>query len=179
MSVVAPYLETETFPRGRRLLLVPVACLMLVGPYGALLGDGPGSLVAWVFTLITGGIGALLLGVGIAQPRRLFTADGSAKTVTISQTGRLPKLTLDRVERPFAAVTATSIEEVGTQREPGHGFRPVLTLTGGDRILLRRQADAEQAQNVIDHLVRLGLPGVSRAAVREAQFGAPPPTNWL
>lgn len=176
---VAPYLETESFPRGRRVLLVPVACALLVGPYGALLGKAPDGILAWIVTVAAVAAGAVLLGIGIAQPRRRFTADATTQTLQIAQTADLPHVALVRVERPFSAVATTSIEEVGTQRRPDHGYRPVITLTSGDRIVLRRQERAEQAQNVIDHLVRLGLPGVSRAAMREAELDAPPPTTWL
>ncbi len=180
MSVtVAPYLETESFPRGRRLLLVPVACILLVGPYGALLGKTPDGVVAWLVTGLAVAAGALLLGIGIAQPRRRFTADAETQTLEIAQTADLPRIGLLRVTRPFSAVAETGIEEVGTKRRPDHGFRPVLTLASGERIVLRRQESEGQAQNVIDHLVRLGLPGTSRAALRDAELDAPPPTTWL
>ncbi len=177
--MVAPYLETESFPRGRRVLLAPVAMALLVGPYTALLGEGPEGTIRWVLTVLAVAAGGALLGVSIAQPRRMFRADGDAKTLTVSQTAPLPRVGLTRVERPFSAVSATGIEEVGTKKRPDHGFCPVITLSNGERIILRRQRGSEQAQNVIDHLVRLGLPGLSRAAVRDAEVGAPPPTTWL
>lgn len=179
MVTIAPYLETESFPRGRRILLAPVACALLIGPYGTLLGGGPDHALALLLAILAVAAGAALLGVSIAQPRRKFTADGDSRTLEVAQTASLPRIGLDRVERPFDAVTATTIEEVGTRRRPGHGFRPVITFQSDERMLLRRQDTAEQAQNVIDHLVRLGLPGTSRAAMREAELNAPPPTTWL
>lgn len=179
MTIVAPYLETESFPRGRRLLLAPVAGALLIGPYTAMFGRGPDSAITWVLTALAVVAGAGLLGIAIAQPRRTFTADGESQTLHVAQTAPLPRVALDRVERPFSAVTATSIEEEGTKRRPDHGFRPVITLASGERIVLRCQRESEQAQNVIDHLVLLGLPGQSRAALREAEFNAPPPTTWL
>ena len=177
--MVAPYLETESFPRGRRLVLVPVAVALLVGPYTALLGDGPDSALVWLITALAVAVGALLLGIGIAQPRRTFTADGETETVKVAQTAELPHIGLVRVERPFSAVASTSIETTGTKGRTDFGFCPVITLSSGERIILRRQRGSEEAQNVIDHLVRLGLPGNSRAAVREAELNAPPPTTWL
>lgn len=176
MVHVAPYLETEQFPRGSRVLLALPACLLLIGPYGAFLGDSPDSPLVYAILAVAVAAGALLIGVAIAQPRRRVTIDGESCTITIAQTAALPRLRQDRAERSFDDVVDTHIEAV---TPGGRGFHPVLDLGSSDRIVLRAQSSEEGAQEVIDHLVLLGLPGTHSAADTEAQFSAEPPTTWL
>lgn len=176
---VAPYLETEQFPRGKRVLLAVPACALLVGPYGAFLGDSPDNPVAYVVLAVAVAAAAMLIGLAIAQPRRRVTIDGDARTVTISQTASLPRIGQGQAERSFDDVTGTTIDATVADDRPGRTFQPVLELAGGDRIVLRAQRSEEDAQAVVDHLVLLGLPGTHSAADQDAQLSAEPPTTWL
>lgn len=176
---VAPYLETEQFPRGTRVLLAAPACALLVGPYGALLGDAPDNVLVYTVLALAVAAGALLIGLAIAQPRRRVTIDGEQRTITISQTAPLPRIGQDRAERAFDDVASTSIEGAGSGDRSRRAFHPVLLLTSGERIVLRAQPTEDHAQDVIDHLVLLGLPGTHRDADRDAQLSAEPPPTWL
>lgn len=181
MAAVAPYLEAEQFPRGKRVLLALPACILLIGPYGAMLGDGPSNPLAWVGTLLAVAAGAVLIGLAIAQPRRRVTVDGDARTIVVAQTAPLPRIGQERAERAFDEVAGTTVEAVAPSSGGGSRgfFQPVIELTGGGRIILRAQPTPEHAQDVIDHLVHLGLPGRSRSAQLDSQTAAPPPTTWL
>lgn len=176
---VAPYLETEQFPRGSRVLLALPACLLLIGPYGAFLGDSPDNPFVYAILAVALAAGALLIGLAIAQPRRRVTIDGESRTIAIAQTAPLPRFRQDRAERSFDDVVGTRIEAAAAGDRPGRGFHPVLELGSGDRIVLRAQSSEEGAQEVIDHLVLLGLPGRHSAADAGAQLSAEPPTTWL
>lgn len=178
---VAPYLESEQFPRGKRVLLAVPACVLMIGPYGSLRGDGPDNPITYAVLLLALAAGAALIGLAIAQPRRRVTIDGATQLITITQTAPLPRVGQDRAERAFDAVRATHIE-AGTPAAGGRaarGFHPVLDLTDGSRIVLRAQPTEDHAQDVIEHLVLLGLPGASRSTAFETQLRAEPPPSWL
>lgn len=176
---VAPYIETEQFPRGSRVLLAVPACALLVGPYGAFLGGSPDNPLAYVVLAIAVAAGAMLIGLAIAQPRRRVTVDGDTRAITITQTAPLPRIGQERAERSFDAVVDTRIEAAAAEGRPGRDFRPTLELDSGDRIVLRAQRSEDAAQEIIDHLVLLGLPGRHSAADADAQLSAEPPTTWL
>lgn len=177
---MSPYSESETFPRGRRKWLVPIAGAFLVGPYGVMLNDGPSGLIPWIATAIAVAAGALFAGAGIARPRRSVIVDGDARTIAVTTTAPLPRIGVRHAEHGFDEVLATGVREVGTKKTPSHGFCPVVSLGDpGSELELRRQPSAEHAQDVIDHLVLLGLPGSSRASQRDAILDAAPPVTWL
>lgn len=174
-----PFIERQTYPRGRRLLLVPVALIFLVGPYGSMMGGGPDSPVRWIVALVSIGICAWLMGLGITVPRRAVTITGETRTIRISATPPPPRFNHDVVERSFDDVAEMTIDEVGTRRTPDHGYQVTITFHDGPALHLKRNRNSDYAQDTVDHLVHLGLPGQTHADALDAMTSAPQPTTWL
>lgn len=176
---MSPFEEAQAFPRGRRILLIPVALVFLIGPYGAMLGGGPSDPIIWTLTTISIAVCAAILGLGLAPPRRRVVADGTARTIRISSTPPPPHFAQVHEHRAFDDVTSVEIQEFGTAKTATHGYRVVVGFRDDPALHLRLHRDRESAQRTVDHLVLLGLPGISRAAERAAQLDAPKPATWL
>ena len=172
-------MESETFPRGRRLLLVLLALAFLLGPYGSMLGGGPSDPVRWVVTMLSIALCTAILALGLAPPRRRVVIDPAEGTVRISSTPPPPHFLQLHEHRAIDDVTAVEIGEVGTPKTSGHGYRVVVSFKDDPPLHLSVRKDLEDAQSVVDHLVFLGLPGHSRAAARQAALHAEQPTTWL
>lgn len=173
---MSPYLESEVFPRGRRLLLVPLALVFLIGPYGSMLGGGPSDPVRWAVTMVCIAICTAILALGLAPPRRRIVVDGEAGTIRISSTPPPPHFGQVHEERAIADVTGVEIE-IGTRNEPTH--RVVVRFRDAPPLYLRANPDRDRAQDTVDRLVLQGLPGHSRADERARMLDAPNPTTWL
>lgn len=167
------------FPRGRRIVLVPLALVFLIGPYGSMLGGGPSDPVRWVATMACIAVCTALLGLGLAPPRRRVFVDGAAGTVRISSTPPPPHFAQVHEMRAIADATSVEIQEDGVRHTKTHGYRVVVSFKDDPALFLQAHRDLDRAQDVLDHLVLLGLPGESRAAMRAARLDAPAPTTWL
>jgi hypothetical protein len=176
---VSPFQESETFPRGRRVLLIPVALLFLIGPYGSMLDGGPSDPVRWTVTMVCIALCTAILALGLAPPRRRVTVDPAEGTVRISSTPPPPHFLQVHDDRRIDDVTATEIVEFGTPRTSDHGYRVVISFASAPAVHLRVHRDRSRAQRTIEHLVLLGLPGDSHLRARDAQFDAEKPTTWL
>ncbi|MDQ8046733.1 MAG: hypothetical protein AAGC46_19050, partial [Solirubrobacteraceae bacterium] len=176
---VPPFIESETYPRGRRLLLVPVALIFLLGPYGSMLGGGPNDTPRWIVAILSIGVCAWLLGLGITVPRRRVTIDGDARTITVASTPPPPSFSHRIVTRSFDDVTGVIIDEIGPRKTDLHGYRVEIAFREGPALELQHHRNSDFAQDTIDHLVLLGLPGVSRSAALDELTSAPKPATYL
>lgn len=176
---MSPFTESEAFPRGRRVLLVPVAMLLLIGPYGAMLGGGPADPLRWAVAMLSIMGCTVLLALGVAVPRRRITIDPQARTVTISSTPPPPRFGQIHELRSFDDATGVEVRMAGPGERSGPAYRAIVTFRGAPDLHLRPHATREAAQDTVDRLVLLGLPGHSRAAEREALLDAPKPITWL
>lgn len=172
-------MESEVFPRGRRVLLIPLALVFLIGPYGSMLDGGPSDPLRWLVTMLSIALCTAILALGLAPPRRRVVIDPADGRVRISSTPPPPHFLQIHQFRQLGAVTDVDIVEVGEPKSPGHGFRVVVSFDADPPLHLRIHRDRERAQDTVDHLVLLGLPGDSRFAARAAQTDAPNPTTWL
>lgn len=174
---MTPYLEVRPLPApSRRLLLVCTAALLVV-PVGALLPGGTTEPLLRLLAMLAIAILAPILGLAYARPRQLVEVDADRGTIIRRTTGHLPDPRARVEEFPIADATAVVLEELGTPTTPEWGVR--IELRADDPILLRSYADRDLAQDTVDHLVLLGLPGHSRAHAREAALTAAPPATWL
>ncbi|MDO9355571.1 MAG: hypothetical protein Q7T55_17850 [Solirubrobacteraceae bacterium] len=176
---MSPFQESETFPRGRRVLLIPVALLFLIGPYGSMLDGGPSDPLRWTVTMICIALCTAILALGLAPPRRRVVIDPEAGTIRISATPPPPHFLQVHEDRPIDDVTDTEIVEFGVARSAGHGYRVVISFESAPPLHLKVHRDRDRAQRTIEHLVLLGLPGDSHLRARNAQFDAEKPTTWL
>ncbi len=176
---MSPFQESETFPRGRRLLLVPVALIFLLGPYGSMLGGGPSDPLRWVVAMVSIAICTAILALGLAPPQRRVVVDPAEGTVRISSTPPPPHFLQLHEYRAIDDVTSVDIHEVGIAKTSSHGYRVVVSFKNDPPLYLSVRRHFEDAQRLVDHLVFLGLPGQSRAAAREAALSAENPTTWL
>ena len=176
---MSPFQESETYPRGRRLLLVPIAMLFLLGPYGSMMGGGPSDPVRWTVTMLSIALCTVLLGLGIATPRRRIVIDPQARTITISSTPPPPHFAQLHEQRAFDDVRLVEVREAVGAAGATHGFRATVSFRDAPELLLRNHATRDAAQDTVDHLVLLGLPGHARAAERDALLDAPAPITWL
>jgi hypothetical protein len=176
---VSPFQESETFPRGRRLVLIPVALVFLLGPYGSMLQGGPHDPLRWVVAMVSIALCAALIGLGLAPPRRTVVIDGKRRTILVSSTPPPPYFAQRHESRTFDDVDRLSIEEIGDRGTDRHGYCVLIHFHGGPSLELRLHENSDFAQDTIDHLVLLGLPGDSRADARQALIGAEKPTTWL
>jgi hypothetical protein len=161
------------------LILIPVALVFLLGPYGSMLDGGPKDPLRWAVAMLSIAICAALIGLGLAPPRRRIVIDGRERTIELSATQPPPRFTQYRETWDFDEVERVSIEEEGPRRTDQHGYRATIHFHEGEPLRLERHANSDYAQDTVDHLVRLGLPGDSRAAARDALISAPKPTTWL
>lgn len=176
---MSPFQESETFPRGRRVLLIPIALVFLVGPYGSMLGGGPSDPVRWLVTMLSIALCTAILALGLATPRRKVVVDPSEGCVRISSTPPPPHFLQVHELRPISEVTDVDIKPVGVPKTASHGYRVVIAFEDDPDLYLRLHRDQDRAQDTVDHLVLLGLPGHSRAQARAAALNPEQPTTWL
>lgn len=158
-------------------MLTAIAVLLLVVPVGALL---PGSTTAPAMrALAMLAIIAIapVLGFALSRPRETITIDATAGTITRRTVGELPDPRAHEEQWPIAAARSAELVELGTPTYPSWGVQ--VDLAGDDPLRLKAYADRDLAQDTLDHLVLLGIPGQSRAQARAEQLAAEPPTVWL
>ncbi len=63
------------------------------------------------------------------------------------------------------------------RHDPRWGVR--IDLTGDEPLWLNSYADRDLAQDTVDHLALLGLPGTTRADLRAGELTAQAPVTWL
>lgn len=175
---MTPYLEVRTLApsRGRRVLAI-VASALLVVPVGALLPGGTEDPVLRVVAIIAIALLAPVLGLAYARPREVVTVDAEAGTILVRTTGQLPDPRAELEEWPISAARAVELEVYGTPPDRRWGVR--INLDGDEQLFLNSYRDRDLAQDTIDHLVLLGLPGTSRADLRAGELAAQPPARWL
>ncbi|MBO9533106.1 MAG: hypothetical protein J7513_09060 [Solirubrobacteraceae bacterium] len=174
---MTPFLERRSLPPGHRRWLVVLSGALLVAPVGALFPGNDSSTAEIALAVLMILLVAPILGVGLARPRRTITVDGERGTITVRTSGELPDPRAREREWPISAARAVELEDLGNPAHPSWGVR--IELANDEPIHLNAFSERELAQDTVDHLVLLGLPGHSRAAEREAALSAGPPETWL
>ncbi|MEH3054853.1 MAG: hypothetical protein PGN13_12760 [Patulibacter minatonensis] len=178
---MTPYLEVRSLPRSsQRSVLVLVVCALLVVPVGVLIpvGDGdPSSGIARALAMLAILLLAPVLGLALGRPRAFITVDAEAGEITRRTTGHLPDPRAQTERWPITAARVAELEELGTPSRPRWGVQ--ILLDGDEPLHLNSYADRDFAQDTLDHLVLLGIPGHSRAHDREASYAQTPPEQWL
>lgn len=175
---MTPYLEVRTLPpaRARRLLALVTAALLVL-PVGALLPGGAEHPLVRLAAILAIAALAPILGLALSRPRELLTVDAALGTIVVRTTGELPDPRAQVQEWPISAARLVELEEYGSPMHPRWGVR--IDLDGDEQLFLNRYADRDLAQDTVDHLVLLGLPGISRADLRARELVAQPPVTWL
>lgn len=175
---MTPYLEVRTLAptRARRFLAI-IAAALLVLPVGALLPGGTSDPTLRILAMLAIAILAPLLGLAFARPREFLTVDADAGTIVVRTTGELPDPRAQIEEWPIASARNVAIEEFGSPAYPRWGVR--IDLASGEELYLNTYADRDLAQDTVDHLVLLGLPGQARSDLRAGELAAEPPVTWL
>lgn len=175
---MTPYLEVRTLAptRARRLLAI-VAAALLVAPVGALLPGGVSDPALRILAMLAIAVLAPVLGLAFARPRELLTVDADAGTIVVRTTGELPDPRAQIEQWPIAAARRVELEEFGSPMHPRWGVR--IDLDGDEQLFLNAYDDRDLAQDTVDHLVLLGLPGTARADLRAGELTASPPVTWL
>lgn len=171
------YLERRTLPQPLGRWLVVLSGALLVLPVGVLLPGSGSSQPVQALAILAIIVLAPVLGIGVAHPRRTVTVDGDAGTISVRTSGELPDPRTREQRWPISQARAVELEELGTPSRPSWGVR--IDLDGDEPIHLNAYDERDLAQDTIDHLVLLGLPGHSRAAHRERELTAAPPATWL
>lgn len=174
---MTPYVEVRALEHRSRRWIALLAGALLVMPVGVLLPGGTSSLTTKLLAVVAITVLAPLLGAAFSRPRELITVDGDAGTIVRRTLGRLPNPRAHVEEWPISAAASVVIEDLGTPTYPE--WRAEILLHDGTRILLDGHDDHDLAQDTVDHLVLLGIPGRSRAHARADAYAAPPPTTWL
>lgn len=175
---MTPYLEVRTLaPSRARRLLAFVTAALLVLPVGALLPGGTDDPLLRLAAILTIAVLAPILGLAFARPRELLTVDAEAGTIVVRTTGELPDPRAQLEVWPIADALAVELEEYGSPVHPRWGVR--IDLRDGEQLFLNSFSDRDLAQDTVDHLVLLGLPGTSRAELRAGELTAQPPVTWL
>ena len=174
---MTPYLEVRNLPGRSRTWLVVLCGALLVMPIGALLPGGTTDPALRALAIVAILALSPVLGLGFSRPRQFVTVDGDEGTIVLRTTGGLPDPRAHESRWPISAATRVVLENHGTTPLPLWGVR--IELDGAPAIELRRYEDRDLAQDTVDHLVLLGLPGPSRAAGRANDFTGDPSTVWL
>lgn len=164
---MTPYLETRALPVGRRRSLAILAAALMVPPAGALLPGAAQSSAVQILAVVALLLLAPLLGLGFSRGREVITVGEIDGMIERRITGELPDPRA-RVDRwPISSARLAELDERGTVMEPRWG---VLIHFDGDEPPLRLRAwtDRDHAQDTVDHLVLLGIPGTSRQHQRDA-----------
>lgn len=175
---MTPYLEVRPLApsRTRRLLALVIAALLVV-PVGALLPGGASDPLLRGLAILAIALLAPVLGLALGRPREFLTVDAEAGTIVLRTTGELPDPRARVRTWPISAARRVELDESGSAVHPRFGVR--IDLDDGEQLHLTSYADRDLAQDTVDHLVLLGLPGASRARLRDREFAAQPPVTWL
>jgi len=173
---VTPYLEVRTLPPGPRWPAAVVVALLVL-PVGALLPGSTTSAALRALAMLAIILLAPLLGLSLARPRQTVTVDAEAGTIVRRTAGALHHVRARVEEWPLSAAHHVELEDLGTPVFPEFGVR--IDFEGSEALELRAYTERDLAQDTVDHLVLLGIPGHSRAESREAELTAVPPSVWL
>ncbi len=175
---VTPYLEVRTLaPSRARRLLAFITAALLVMPVGALLPGGSSEPLIRIAAIVAIALLAPVLGLALARPRQFLTVDAQAGTIALRTTGDLPDPRAQTASWPISAARRVELEQLGSPARPRWGVR--IDLTGDEPLWLNSYADRDLAQDTVDHLALLGLPGTTRADLRAGELTAQAPVTWL
>lgn len=175
---MTPYVEVRTLPASSaRRWLTLIAAALLVVPVGALLPGGATDAAPRALALLAIVVVAPVLGLALARPRETITVDAGEGTICRRTVGVLPDPRAHEERWPIAAARRVTLVETALHGTPAWGVE--VELDGDEPLRLHAYIDRDLAQDTVDHLVLLGVPGTSRAQLRAAELRAEPPTVWL
>ncbi|MFT4036133.1 MAG: hypothetical protein QM679_11225 [Patulibacter sp.] len=175
---MTPYVEAQVLaPQPARRWLAVAAVALLIAPVSVWMPGGPTDVAVRGLSLLAIALVAPLLGFALAPPRQTLTIDGDQRMIVRRTVGELPNPRAREERWPLAAARHAELVERGPAGSRRWGVR--VELAGGPPLELETFADRDLAQNTLDHLVLLGIPGTSRAKLRDASLTARPPAIWL